>query len=94
MAYKVGWGEILFPFFQKLSFVTTHMLTPGVGGGEGGGGGGDAMRALLASYYGLAAQEPAKKEFEIDAAEFDAEAYVRKMLLKEVGSQWITISIL
>jgi hypothetical protein len=55
--------------------------------GDGGPGGGDAMRALLASYYGLADDEPtgAKHGDEIDAADFDADSYVKRLLREEVG---------
>lgn len=45
------------------------------------------MSALLASYYGLAAQAPVKKELEIDSSEFDADAYVRRMFQVEVGGR-------
>ena len=55
-------------------------------GDAGRAGGGDAMSALLASYYGLASDDdgPIKTEDEIDCAEFSSEAYVRKMLQREV----------
>jgi hypothetical protein len=42
------------------------------------------MRALLASYYGLAAEEPTSPEAEIDKVEFHAESYVRRLLQREV----------
>lgn len=42
------------------------------------------MQALLASYYGLAMEQPVKREEEIDKADFIADSYTRRMLQREV----------
>lgn len=50
------------------------------------------MQALLASYYGITNEEPAKREEEIDKADFVADSYVRRMLQREVRALDMTDS--